>query len=51
LLKPAYSGIIIVWYARGMMPFMWVPFAPADPAFMMAFVTALVALPAPKPEG
>ena len=44
MLKLAYAGIILAWYARGMMPVMWVPFAWADLAFMVLFVAALRAL-------
>ena len=46
LLKLAYSGTILAYYARGMMPSMWVPFAWADLAFMLAFIAALRVLPA-----
>jgi hypothetical protein len=51
MLKLAYSGIILAWYAKGMMPTLWVAFALADLAFMVAFVAALRAVPVPRPEG
>lgn len=50
MLKLAYSGIILAWYAKGMMPTMWVPFAFVDLVFMATFVAALRVLPAPQRE-
>jgi len=48
LLKLAYAGTVLTYWAQGRMPVMWVPFAWADLAFLVAFVGALLALPAPR---
>ena len=48
LLKLSYSGVVLGYWAQGRIPAMWVPFAWADLAFLVAFVAALRALPAPK---
>ncbi len=45
LLKLAYSGIVLGWWFRGQMPSMWVPFAWADLAFMLAFIASLRVVP------
>jgi hypothetical protein len=47
LLKLAYSGTVLGFWFRGAIPFMWVPFAWCDLAFLVSFVVALRALPAP----
>jgi len=49
LLKLAYSGTVLAYWAQHRIPAMWVPFAWADLAFLAAFVAALRALPAPRP--
>jgi hypothetical protein len=48
LLKLAYSGTVLAYWAQGRIPAMWVPFAWADLAFLLAFIAALRALPAPR---
>ena len=48
LLKLAYAGVVLGYWFQGRIPAMWVPFAWADLGFMIAFVAALRALPAPK---
>ena len=48
LFKAAYSGIVLLYWARGMMPGMWVIWAAFDLAFLAAFVAALRALPAER---
>ena len=46
LLKLTYSTVVLIWWFRGQMPLMWVPFAWIDLAFLAAFVASLRALPA-----
>jgi len=50
LLKLAYSGLVLTYYFMGNMPAMWVPFAVIDLLFMLTFLAALRALPAPAAE-
>jgi hypothetical protein len=50
LLKLSYSSIILGWWFQGRMHMMWVPFAWIDLAFLLAFIGALRALPAGRPE-
>jgi hypothetical protein len=47
LLKLAYSATVLTYWAQGRIPGMWVPFAWADLAFLIAFVATLRVLPAP----
>jgi len=47
LLKLAYSGTVLGFWFQNAIPFMWVPFAWCDLAFLVVFVVALRALPAP----
>jgi hypothetical protein len=44
LLKLAYSATVLVYWAQGRIPMMWVPFAWIDLAFMATFIAALRAL-------
>ena len=46
LLKIAYSGTVLSYWAQGAMPLMWVPFAWIDLGFLLAFLASLRALPA-----
>jgi hypothetical protein len=48
LLKIAYAGTVLTYWAQGRIPAMWVPFAWADLCFLATFVAALRALPAPR---
>jgi hypothetical protein len=48
MLKLAYAGTVLAYWAQGRMPAMWVPFAWADLAFMVAFLASLRVLPAPR---
>jgi hypothetical protein len=41
LLKVAYSGIVLAYWAQGRIPDLWVPFAWADLAFLATFLAAL----------
>lgn len=41
LLKLAYAGVVLGHAARGAMPGMWIPWAWADLAFVVAFAAAL----------
>jgi len=50
LLKLTYTVIVLGWWFRGEMPAMWVPFAWLDLAWMLAFVAALLKLPAAAAE-
>jgi hypothetical protein len=45
LFKLAYSILVLTYYARGMMPAVWVMWAVCDLLFVVAFVVALRALP------
>lgn len=47
LLKLAYSGIVLTYAAMGNMPTMWIPWAICDLLFVVGFLMALRALPAP----
>jgi len=46
LLKLAFSGVVLFHRVTGGIPDLWVPFAVADAAFMLAFLAALRAVPA-----
>ena len=48
LLKIAYAGTVLTYWAQGRIPAMWVPFAWADLVFLVTFIAALRALPAPR---
>lgn len=45
LFKAAYAGIVFFYWARGMMPAMWLIWAVCDTLFLLAFLLALRALP------
>lgn len=45
LFKAAYAGIVFVYWARGMMPSMWLIWAVCDTLFLVSFLVALRALP------
>jgi hypothetical protein len=45
LFKAAYAGIVFAYWARGLMPSMWLIWAVCDTLFLMAFLGALLALP------
>lgn len=45
LFKAAYAGIVFLYWARGMMPSMWLIWAFCDALFLVSFVVALRALP------
>ncbi len=48
LLKAAYSGTVLWYWAIGNIPFVWVPFAGFDLVFLGLFVAALRAVPREK---
>jgi hypothetical protein len=50
LLKLAYAGIVLVYWARHAIPAMWVPFAWIDLAFMGTFIAALDVLREGRPK-
>ena len=45
LLKLAYSGTVLIYWAQGRIPVMWVPFAGIDLVFPVAFLASLRVLP------
>lgn len=45
LFKAAYAGIVFLYWARGMMPSMWLIWAVCDTLFLVSFLVALRALP------
>ncbi len=47
LFKAAFAGIVFLYWARGLMPAMWLPWAACDTLFLVAFLVALAVLPAP----
>jgi hypothetical protein len=49
LFKVAYAGIVFVYWARGLMPSMWLIWAVCDTLFLVAFLAALRALPKAEP--
>ena len=48
LLKLAYSGTVLTYWAQGRIPAMWVPFAWIDVVFLVAFLASLRVLPTPR---
>lgn len=56
LFKLAYAGIVYYYFARGLMPSMWLIWAVCDTLFLFAFLAALRGLPRPgqaqaQPQG
>jgi hypothetical protein len=49
LFKVAYAGIVFAYWARGLMPSMWLIWAVCDALFLVAFLAALRALPKAEP--
>ena len=50
LLKLAYAAVALFYSFRGQIPGLWVPFAWIDLAFMVLFLAALRAVPAPAAD-